>query len=145
MIKTANITRPPQPTEHQEQTAFFQWLSTIMRDKPDVGLCYAVPNGGRRHIGTAVKLAAEGVKAGVPDICWPVPRYPYHGLYIEMKRSSGGRASREQLAWINRLRSHGYRVELCNGFDAARTAFIEYMNRPLWAMEAECQITKSAV
>jgi len=48
--------------EHQIQVAIAQYLD-LRR------LCWwAVPNGGRRNIGTAKKLKAEGVKSGIPDI-----------------------------------------------------------------------------
>lgn len=128
----SNIKERPIPSEHAEQCAFFRWLGLMIIDNPDVGLAYAVPNGGRRHIGTAVKLAAEGLKPGVPDICWPVPRYPYHGLYIEMKRAKGGSVSPEQKAWVSRLREQGYLVEVCHGFEEAKRVFCGYMALRRW-------------
>ena len=49
--------------EHQVQKAIAQYLDLR-------GVCYfAIPNGGKRNLITATKLKAEGVKAGVPDIC----------------------------------------------------------------------------
>jgi hypothetical protein len=35
------------------------------------------------------KLKAEGVRAGVADLCLPAARRGYHGLYIEMKSEEG--------------------------------------------------------
>ena len=122
-----DLTPVPVPDEHHEQVAFFRWLQLLAIDNPECGLAYAIPNGGKRHIGTAKKLAAEGLKPGVPDICWPVPRYPYHGLYIEMKRREGGTVSAMQKEWIYRLREQGYMVAVAEGFEAAKRVFCEYI------------------
>jgi hypothetical protein len=66
-------------------------------------MLFAIPNGGARHKAIAGKLRAEGVRAGVPDICLPVPRGEYHGLFIELKRPKGGHVSEEQEAWISEV------------------------------------------
>ena len=34
-------------------------------------------------------MKAEGLRDGVADIFWPVPRFPFPGLYIEMKTPTG--------------------------------------------------------
>lgn len=62
---------------------------------PELKWLHAVPNGGsrgdteqsRKIRGATMK--AEGLRDGVADVFWPVPRYPYHGLYIEMKTPTG--------------------------------------------------------
>lgn len=46
---------------------------------------HAVPNGGKRDSSVAASLKAEGVKPGVADIFWPLPKSKWHGLYIEFK------------------------------------------------------------
>jgi hypothetical protein len=73
-----------------------------------------------------VKLKEEGVKSGVPDICFPFPRGKYHGLFIEMKRESGGRISENQVKWLDFLRGQGYAVYICRGFEQAQKALLEY-------------------
>jgi len=78
---------------------------------------YAIPNGGARHIVAARKLKAEGVKAGVPDLCLPYPIMcgevtRWHGLYIEMK-TKGGAVNPDQKEWIKYLLSVGYMVAVC--------------------------------
>lgn len=89
-------------------------------------MLYAIPNGGHRHPATAAKLKAEGVKRGVPDLCLPVPRGGFNGLYLEMK-ADGGRPTVEQRAWIDALRELGYRAEVCVGWDAARETIKAYL------------------
>ena len=113
------------PTEHEEQCALFEWADCCL---PMVSaLLFAIPTGGHRRIAVAGKLKAEGVKAGVPDIFFALPRNGKHGLFIEMKRVKGGSVRREQKAMIDRLRVAGYQVEICKGFDAARNVLVNYM------------------
>ena len=49
---------------------------------------YHIPNGGTRNKIEAANLKRQGVKSGVPDLCFPLARGKYHGLYIEMKVDS---------------------------------------------------------
>src|SRR5699024_826416 len=73
-------------TEHDEQVQRIRWAGLARGAYPALRWLHAVPNGGARNIVVARKLKAEGVQRGVPDLCLPVPRGPYHGLYIELKR-----------------------------------------------------------
>ena len=57
---------------------------------------FAVPNGGLRHIRVAAKLKAEGVRPGVPDLCFILPGGRFAGLEL---KSSKGRLSEEQKAF----------------------------------------------
>lgn len=103
--------KPPPPLETIEQQAFVQWFEA---QYPGV-LIYAVPNGGNRHIATAVRLKKEGVKAGVPDLHIPEWR-----LRIEMKRQRGGSTSNDQDEIIAYLRDVcGDTVLITRGCDDA--------------------------
>lgn len=114
-------------TEHAEQRAFFGWLGMHLHagGSPLVRLAYAIPNGGKRDAITAARLKSEGVKAGVPDICYPVPRGRYAGLYIEMKIKSGS-VQEAQKQWHTDLRAVGYASAVCWGWQHARTCFLDY-------------------
>ena len=103
-----------------------------MNKHPELALLYAIPNGGKRSIKTARMLKATGVKAGVPDMCLPVPRYPYHGLYIELKRRKGGRVSEKQSEWLQDLMKEGYKTCVCYGSDEAICVIDEYLKREKW-------------
>jgi hypothetical protein len=102
------------PTEHAEQAAFIQYCALAVSTYPDLAWLYAIPNGGKRNLQVAIKLKAEGVKAGVPDLCLPVPRGPYHGLYMETKVKPNKPTS-EQTAWIEYLERQGYAAAVCYG------------------------------
>lgn len=117
----------PVPTEAQEQITLMNWAALQSGKYPELKLLYHVPNGGSRNKAEAGRLRAEGVKAGVPDLCLPVARGEYHGLYIELKRQRGGRASRNQVEWLDALSRQGYKVALCYGWEAAAETILRYL------------------
>ncbi|MBU0992383.1 MAG: VRR-NUC domain-containing protein, partial [Proteobacteria bacterium] len=74
------------------------------------------------------KLKMEGVKKGVPDLCLPVAKKPYNGLYIEMKRRTGGNVSVDQKKWLQRLNKAGYLAVVAHGCDEAWEVLMNYLN-----------------
>ena len=110
---------PVIPLEEIEQEHVFLWASMEERAYPELAMLYAIPNGGKRAIKTAVALKKQGVKRGVPDMCLPVSRGGYHGLYIELKRQKGGRVSDEQRERIAALNTQGYKAIICHGAEEA--------------------------
>ena len=112
--------------EHDEQCALMQWAKVSERKYPELRLLYAIPNGGSRHITTAVKLKREGVKSGVPDLCLPVARGKYHGAYIEMKVLPN-KPSKQQAVWIDDLRAQGYLSIVAYDWITAKAALEAYL------------------
>ena len=108
------------PTEHAEQVTF---LSQFEKKYPGVRV-FAIPNGGFRNKSVAVKLKAEGVKRGVPDLY--VPEW---NLWIEMKRVKGGSLSPEQKDWICYLRKCGHTVIVGKGWEAAMEAVEDWLEQ----------------
>jgi len=90
---------------------------------------YAVPNGGDRAMAVAVKLKAEGVKKGVPDLFLPVMQFDsgYHGFFIEMKYGQG-KLSPEQKRFLEFVEIQGnFKVGVFYCWIDARDALIEYL------------------
>ena len=114
-------------TEAQHQTALINWTSLVAKKYPELKLLHHIPNGGSRNKLEAINLKRQGVKAGVPDLCLPVPRGRYHGLYIELKTEKG-RTSKYQKQWISELIAQGYLVEVCRGWQSAVSVLERYMN-----------------
>ena len=56
-------TPPTVPLEDAEQRIIFQWAAMETAARPELGLLYAIPNGGKRAIKTAEKA---GCKKGRP-------------------------------------------------------------------------------
>lgn len=95
-------------SEHQIQSAYFDWA----RAHPEARRAYAIPNGGQRNLLAAVKLKKEGVRAGVLDVCLPLPRGGAAGLYIEFK-AGRNTMSDEQAMEADLLVRDGYAVAVC--------------------------------
>jgi rhodanese-related sulfurtransferase len=118
--KRANISESSNATgrsEHVEQREFVSWF----RKSYESIRIIAIPNGGQRNIATAVRLKAEGVTAGVPDLLIPA-----WNLWIEMKREKGGSVSKNQLDWHNYLRSIKQNVIVAKGFEDAKSQIEEF-------------------
>jgi len=94
------------PSEHKEQADFVAWFRS---EYPCIRI-FAIPNGGNRSITEANRLKAEGVEPGVFDIYIP----EWH-LWIEFKRTKGGKISKDQDVFYN------YVIEKCR--DSAFFAF----------------------
>lgn len=116
------------PTESVEQQCLFRWAAFQSGRYPELKLLYHVPNGGSRKKSEAGRFKAEGVKAGVPDLCLPVARGGYHGLYVELKRLKGSKTSEDQKAWIAHLTEQGYCAVVCKGWEAAAKVITKYLN-----------------
>jgi hypothetical protein len=113
-------------SEHDLQVRLLLWADTYKDDYPELELLHAIPNGGYRAKATAIKLKAEGVKKGVPDLCLPVARGGYHGLYIEMKYDRND-LSPEQRQWFYRLRQQGYFCTACWAWETAADTLEHYL------------------
>ena len=116
----------PVPTEAQEQMTLFSWAAMQSGKYPELNLLYHVPNGGSRHKAEAGRLRAEGVKAGVPDLCLPVARGQYHGLYIELKAGKNT-TTKKQKEWLEYLRQQGYYTAVCYGWQPAAQLIEQYL------------------
>lgn len=111
--------------EHDEQVAVVQWFD--MQYPALSGRLFAVANGGARHIRVAVKLKAEGVRKGVPDMLLLEPRNGFHGLAIELK-AKGGRLTKEQADWLQWLSERDYFAVVCVGAEAAIDTIKGYLD-----------------
>lgn len=120
------MTKERIPLETEEQQALFQWVSYQVKQYPELELLYHISNEGKRN---PRRAKAEGIKAGVPDLCLPVPRGKHHGLYIEMKRRKGGQITKDQTRWMDSLRQQGYAVACCKGWEPAAKFLLDYLRQ----------------
>jgi hypothetical protein len=110
-------------TEEQHHLAIVKWamLHPIVKN-----YIFHIPNERKCSPHYGMKLKALGVRAGVSDLFIAYPTKDYHGFWIEMKRP-GGRPSAEQNAWLEKMRSVGYRAEYYDSWHEAAEAITDYM------------------
>ena len=70
-------------------------------------LIFAIPNGGTRNLIEAAYMKKQGVTPGVPDLQILMPN---DMVFVEMKRSKGGRVSAEQKGFIDKSTLLGHVV-----------------------------------
>lgn len=130
MARTTSLRLAPEVlTEHAEQVTLIELCRKHEYLYPELSLIFAVPNGGKRHITTARRLQAEGLKAGIPDLILPVARAGFHSLYIELKRTKDSYATPEQKAMHEALRAQGNAVYVCKGGWEAWDVIRGYLDR----------------
>ena len=92
LVKSKKRPKNDNPLEDEEQ------IKVIVYLKKRGILHFSVPNSGNRSLAYACKMKRLGLSAGVPDIVIPEPMGFWHGMFIEMKRKTGGVVSEAQQA-----------------------------------------------
>lgn len=124
-------------SEHDEQATLIYWATICVSVLPELDLLYAIPNGAKlpykktkygRFSREAMKLVAEGMRKGIPDLFLSVPNGEHHGLYIEMKFGKN-KPSSDQIRVIAALREQGYKVVLCYGWREAVKEICDYLGK----------------
>lgn len=117
--------------EHKEQVAVCQWWAHAHKKYglPEFAL-FAIANGGHRHMLTAVRLKAEGVRPGIPDLFLAAAigdEYGnlWGGLFIEMKSKEG--AESEQQKEVRAYLQKGYQSVVAFGAEEAINAIKLYL------------------
>ena len=113
-------------SESAEQQNLLRWSLWAEAKYPELCLLYHVPNEGKRSRAAGGRMKAEGLKPGVPDLCLPVARGGFHGLYIELK-AQGGKPTANQKQWIEKLTAQGYLAKVCVGFESAQRLIESYL------------------
>lgn len=123
-------------SEHDIQASFFSWIDLHKAKYPVLNYFFAIPNGTNKSPAARAKFKKEGLRAGVPDVCLPVPSMDgkYIGLWFEFK-SAGGKASYDQEIWIKNLREVTHRVEVIRDWTDAANIAIEHCDLPIKRFE----------
>lgn len=124
--------------EHLEQKALIEWadLQPISRYVFKEGFIgdylFHIANGGARSAVTGAILRSDGVRKGVPDLCFCLPNEKHCALYIEMKApTKTARVSKEQKIWLERLNSNGYLAVVAYGFIQAKETIEKYLRNEI--------------
>lgn len=101
------------PSEHKIQVALLDYLSIAGRH--DL-YWFAIPNQSNRHIMNATKMKAEGVRSGIPDLCFMLENGRV--AWLEMK-TQVGRLSDTQKAFRDRALALGHFWAMARSVDDA--------------------------
>lgn len=107
-------------SEAAEQEKLFNWVEVHQNLEQYPGLCllYHIPNEGKRSRYTGGKLKLQGLKKGTSDVCLPVARGKYHGLYFEMKYGNN-KLTKEQKDFLRGVKIQGYATWVCYSAEEA--------------------------
>ena len=124
-----DVNKTPSLSEAQHQTMVLKWTQqpSIRAKWPELSLLFHVPNERHCTPQQGKNLQRMGVKRGVPDLCLPVSKGRYNGLFIEMKTETG-KTTDDQEWWGERLLAHGYMWEVCHGWESAVRVLEWYMS-----------------
>lgn len=114
-------------TEFAHQAALMCWAADSVVKYPELVWLFAIPNGDVRTAVSGARLRAQGVKPGVADLCLPVARKSFHGLFLEMKVGDG-KLSPSQIAFEQFVNEGGYNHATCYSWEQARDVVEGYLN-----------------
>ncbi len=132
---------PTVPLEHDEQVELFRYAKVHERTDPRWRLLSASQNGlAASSKVAAARAKAAGMKKGFPDISLPVPRGPWHGLYIELKRVGAppSDVTPEQRQWLADLTDQGYRAIVARGWVEAVEQIETYLQGWPFGVSVAC-------
>ena len=110
-------------SEADEQATVCQYLE--WRHVP----FFHIANEAKRGPKAQREFKLLGGKPGVPDLCIPVAKGGYFGLYIEMKFGRN-KPTPNQQRWQATLTGQGYKSVTCWGADDAINVIKGYLMRP---------------
>lgn len=115
-----------QSRESDLQSACVRWFRYAHQKYSK--LLFAVPNGHKRNVVTAVNLKNEGVVAGVADLILLVPNRYYSTLCIEMKADIRCKQTLQQREFQDAAEAAGNRYVVCHDFDEFKYEINQYLN-----------------
>lgn len=112
--------------ERAEQIDCIAWIREYYPDHAN--LTFHPVNEGRQKAYHRINLLKQGMLPGVSDIvCLKRSGdYPY-GLF-ELKRIKNGSVSKDQRRFLLDAEDEGAFVAVCDGFDAFKSAWLDYLN-----------------
>lgn len=141
-IKQEALKRAQKPKQRSELAEGMLLMRMLKESLPIAhDLIFHIPNGGWRTGIEARNLVYSGVKSGVPDYLLPIAKAVQignmtaykHGLFIELKKATnaqgkkGGRVSKQQLDWKQKLEEQGFDVVFAWGAEEAFEAIKRYL------------------
>lgn len=135
MNQTTNEITPDRFIEETElvmnefdlQASYVETMTDALVFRKELALLYATPNEGFRGFKAQARRKAEGMKSGIPDLCLPVSRGGFSGLYIEFK-AGDNTTKPEQKVIIKMLSLERYLVVVTYSARQAADLTFEYLD-----------------
>ena len=116
--------------EDKHQEACFKWFHLNRKKYPGLGskLVFHPANGGKRNEREGARLKRQGVKSGVSDIVFLIPKGKYHGMVIELKppKAYASQVSKSQKEFLVEANEQGFLGVVCYGFDEVKEVVENY-------------------
>lgn len=112
--------------ESNIQKSLFRWAHLNKGKWPELQALYAIPNGAHVSDKNRIRLVYEGMRKGMPDVHFPVPKGPYASLYLEIKTKEG-RVSIDQQNRMQLLASLGNLCVVARGLYECIGAVEDYL------------------
>lgn len=106
------------PTEHQIQSAFFDYVEIKRNSDWRWWNVFSVPNGAHMSKATAGKMKAEGMTSGVADVLCLYPAHGHCGLCLEFKRGKETQSD-NQKRFENYVHTAGYMYQVVRDAEMA--------------------------
>lgn len=111
-------------TEKREAKTLMQWARYVpILDE----LLLHIANERHCSAFQGYELKLQGVKAGVSDYFLPLPRGQFHGMWLELKTTTG-RLQPLQDYWLAKMRTTGYSGQVAYGAIDAIDKIKGYLN-----------------
>lgn len=132
--------KPKKRNAKEEENMQIQVASYLRAQYPKVIFRSDVASGIRLTMGQAIKAKKMQSGRGYPDIFISEPAGPYHGMYLELKKSREGvflkdgtlsknAHIQEQAAMLKELETKGYYAAFCCGIVDAIYQINCYLNQ----------------
>ena len=117
--------KPAVPHESLIQRAFIKYC----RMYPDkrVRKTFSIKNSGRKDPKSYGRDIAEGLLAGVADVCVPYPTETHHALFLEFKHGKG-KPTESQVEFQEFCEEYDYRYEIVRSVDEAIKVLEEHIS-----------------
>jgi hypothetical protein len=107
--------------EHEIQVRVVKLLKSM----PSQPLFSSTVGGVKVALHTARRMKEAGYNKGIPDMLIFEPKGDYIGLAIEIKAPKG-KASAEQVWWVDNLRNRGWKALICRGYEECEQEIKKY-------------------
>jgi hypothetical protein len=118
----AKLLKNGELSEYAIHTTVVEWC----HNHPKLRKCILhIPNEGKRDAKNGWHLNRMGLRKGASDLFIAWPRHQYSGAWIELKTKIG-KASSEQLSFLQDMSEMGYFTAITKGLDEALITIEKY-------------------